>query len=247
MKKKILILGASSDMGLVLLDNLDLDNFIIGAHCYMGKKRLNNFFSKKGNKRDLKILEKNLSNQKSCKDLVNKFVKWSKGIDILVQLTGNVSSAVSWEKLKEKNWRNDIAINLGAPFFASQAVFGYMKKKGGKIILMSTASAKHGGGRTTMGYGVSKAGVEALTKGLAREGAKHNILVNALAPGLISTRFHKEKLGRSDSDMKKRLKLSKLKRIGSPREIAKLINLLISDESNYMTGEVLSVSGADWI
>ena len=137
--------------------------------------------------------------------------------------------------------------NLGAPFFVSQAVFRYMKKNGGKVILMSTASAKHGGGRTTMAYGISKAGVEALTKGLAREGATHNILVNAIAPGLIRTRFHKEKLGRNDSDMNKRSKLSKLKRIGSPREIAKLINLLISDESNYMTGEVLSVSGADWI
>ena len=98
-----------------------------------------------------------------------------------------------------------------------------------------------------MGYGVSKAGVETLTKGMAREGAKHNILVNAIAPGLISTRFHKERLGRSDSDMKKRSKLSRLKRIGSPKEIAKLINLLISKDSNYMTGEVLSVSGADWI
>jgi len=247
MKKKILILGASSDMGLAFLDNLDLDNFIIGAHCYMGKKRLTNFFSKKNNKINLKILEKNLSNQKSCKDLVSKFTKWSKGIDILVQLTGNVSSTVLWENLKEENWKNDIAINLGAPFFVSQAVFGYMKKNGGKIILMSTASAKHGGGRTTMAYGISKAGVEALTKGLAREGAEHNILVNAIAPGLIRTRFHKEKLGRSDSDMKKRSKLSKLKRIGNPREIAKLINLLISDESNYMTGEVISVSGADWI
>ena len=234
-------------MGLAVLDDLDLDNFIIGAHCYKGKKRLINFFNKKSSNVDLKILEKNLNNQKSCKDLVNKFIKWSKGIDILVQLIGNVSSVVSWENLKEKNWKNDIAINLGAPFFISQTVFGHMKKRGGKIILMSTASAKHGGGRTTMGYGISKAGVEALTKGMAREGAKHNILVNTIAPGLISTRFHKEKLGRSDSDMKKRSKLTRLKRIGSPKEIAKLINLLISKDSNYMTGEVLSVSGADWI
>ena len=247
MKKKILILGASSDMGLTLLDNLNLNNFIIGAHCFKGKKRLNNFFSKKNNKKNFKILEKNLNSQKSCKDLVRKFIKWSKGIDVLVQLTGNVSSAVSWENLKEENWKNDIAINLGAPFFVSQAVFGYMKKKGGKIVLMSTASAKHGGGRTTMAYGISKAGVEALTKGLAREGAVHNILVNAIAPGLIKTSFHKQKLGRTNFDMKKRLKLSKLKRIGTPEEIAKLINLLISENSNYMTGEILSVSGADWI
>ena len=122
-----------------------------------------------------------------------------------------------------------------------------MKKNGGKIILMSTASAKHGGGRTTMGYGVSKAGVEALTKGLAREGAKHNILVNAIAPGLINTRFHKERAGRTSAEIKKRIKFSKLNRLGQPREIATIINNLLSEDVNYMTGEVISISGGDWI
>ena len=112
----------------------------------------------------------------------------------MVQLNGNISSVVYWDQLKEQDWRKDIAINLGAPFFVAQRVFGHMKKKGGKVILMSTASAKHGGGSNTMGYGIAKAGVEALTKGMAREGGKYNILVNAIAPGLIKTRFHKEKV-----------------------------------------------------
>ena len=247
MKKKMLILGASSDMGLALIEELNLKNYIIGAHCNKGKKRLTNFFKKKKASKDFKIIQKNLYNQKSCKDLVNQFIKWSKGIDILVQLTGNVSSVTPWENLKEKDWNNDIAINLGSPFFVSQTIFKYMKKNGGKIVLMSTASAKHGGGNTTMAYGVSKAGVEALTKGMAREGAKYNILVNAIAPGLINTRFHKDKLGRNKAEMKKRANLSKLKRIGSPKEIAKLINLLISETSSYTTGEILTVSGGDWI
>jgi len=121
-----------------------------------------------------------------------------------------------------------------------------MKKKGGKLILMSTASAKHGGGNRTMGYGISKAGVEALTKGLAREGAKYNILVNAIAPGLIDTRFHK-RLGRTTLDMKKRVKLSRLKRFGQPKEIAAIINCIISEEVNFITGEIISISGGDWI
>jgi len=247
MNKKILILGASSDMGLALLNRLDLSSFIVGAHCYKGKKRIVNFIKNKNNNTNFKIIEKNLENKKAAHFLVDEFIKWSGGIDILVQLNGNVSSVISWERLREKDWKKDIAINLGAPFFVAQKVFNYMKKSGGKIILMSTASAQHGGGNKTMGYGIAKAGVEALTKGIAREGARYNILVNAIAPGLINTRFHKEKLGRTSSEMKKRVKLSKLKRLGQPGEIAAIIDCLISDDVNYMTGEVISVSGGDWI
>jgi len=247
MNKKILILGASSDMGLALLNRLDLSSFTIGAHCYKGKKRIVNFIKNKNNNTNFKIMEKNLENQKASHFLVDEFIRWSGGIDILVQLSGNVSSVISWEKLREKDWEKDIAINLGAPFFVAQKVFNHMKKNGGKIILMSTASAQHGGGNRTMAYGIAKSGVEALTKGMAREGGKYNILVNAIAPGLINTRFHKERLGRTSSEMKKRAKLSKLKRLGQPEEIAAIIDCLISNDVNYMTGEVISVSGGDWI
>tara|TARA_B100001123_G_C15288434_1_gene1016523 strand:- start:1032 stop:1775 length:744 start_codon:yes stop_codon:yes gene_type:complete len=247
MKKKILILGASSDMGLALIERLNDSNYFIGAHCFKGKKRILKLLKDKKIISKIKIFTKDLSSQKSCWKLVDEYVKWSKGIDCMIQLNGNVSKVVNWDKLKNTNWEKDIAINLGAPFFSSQRVFKYMKNKGGKIILMSTASAKHGGGKTTLAYGVSKAGVEALTKALAREGGQYNILVNAIAPGLIDTRFHKEKLGRSLLDLKKRKKLAKLKRMGKPEEIAAIIENVISKNVNFMTGEVISVSGGDWL
>jgi len=247
MTKKILILGASSDMGLALFDRLKLSNFIVGAHCYKGEKRITDWVKIKNRYAGFKIIKKNLENQKNCYALVDEYVKWSGGIDILVQLIGNISSVVSWEKLKERDWKQDIAVNLGGPFFVAQRVFKYMKKKGGKIVFMSTASAKHGGGNRTMGYGIAKAGVEALTKGIAREGAQYNILVNAIAPGLVNTRFHREKLKRTSAEIKKRAKLTKLKRAAHPSEIATIIDHLISDDINYITGEVISVSGGDWI
>ena len=63
MNKKILILGASSDIGLALLSRLDLTNFTVGAHCYKGKKRITNFINNNGNHANIKIIEKNLENQ----------------------------------------------------------------------------------------------------------------------------------------------------------------------------------------
>ena len=247
MKKKILILGASSDMGLALIEKLNNSNYFIGAHCFKGKKRILKFLKNKKIISKIKIFTKDLCTQKNCWRLVDEYIKWSKGIDCMIQLNGNVSKVVNWDQLKNTNWEKDIAINLGAPFFASQRVFKYMKNNGGKIIFMSTASAKHGGGKTTLAYGVSKAGVQALTKALAREGSQYNILVNAIAPGLIDTRFHKEKLGRSLSDLKKRKKLVKLKRMGKPTEIAAIIENIISESVNFMTGEVITVSGGDWL
>ena len=247
MDKKILILGASSDIGLEFLKHLELSNFIVGAHYYKGKKRLINFIKNNNVDTNFKIIQKNLKDQKASYSLFNEFIKWSGGIDVLIQLNGNISSVISWEKLKEKDWKSDIAINLGAPFFVAQKAFNHMKKKGGKIIFTSTASAQHGGGNNTMAYGIAKAGLEALTKGMAREGAKCNILVNAIAPGLINTRFHKERARRTSSEIKRRIKLSKLNRFGQPQEVSSIINHLLSDDVNYMTGEVISISGGDWI
>lgn len=245
--KKMLILGASSDIGLTFLKKIDTSKFIIGAHCFQGKSRIEKFIKNNNIKNNFFILKKNLNNQNNCHKLVKEYLKLIGSIDILIQLNGNVSKVNEWKKLKEKDWKNDIAVNVGAPFFVAQKIFNKMKKNGGKIILMSTASAKHGGGNSTMAYGIAKAGVEALTKGLAREGVNYNILVNAIAPGLISTRFHKEKLNRTTLEIKKRLKISKLGRMGKPSEIAKIIEYLVSDDVNYITGEIISISGGDWI
>ena len=86
-----------------------------------------------------------------------------------------------------------------------------------------------------------------MTKGLARFGAKKKIIVNAVAPGYINTKFHTKTMGRTKNELKKRAKLSKLNRPGTPEEVANLINFLLSDQNNYITGEVIPIDGGDWI
>ena len=112
---------------------------------------------------------------------------------------------------------------------------------------MSTASAAHGGGQDTLAYGVAKAGIECLIKGLAKGGAAHNILVNALAPGFIDTRFHKYNLGRSKELMNQRARLVPLKRAGRPEDVAHMAEFLLSEGGNFITGEVITISGGDWL
>ena len=86
--KKILIIGASSDIGISLIKKLPPQHYQIGAHCFKGKKSLEKVLKKSSNR--YKIFVKNLSSQASCNKLVQEYIKWSKGVDGLVQLNGNI-------------------------------------------------------------------------------------------------------------------------------------------------------------
>lgn len=244
--KNILILGASSDIGLSLLNVFKNNpNYKIGAHCNKGSQRLKNFTKK--NLASIKIFSKDLKNRKNCEDLVNKYLNWSKSIDILIQLNGSVSSNKNWELVNEKNWNDDLAINLSAPFFISQIVFKKMQKKGGKIIFTSTSSANKGGSQNSIGYGVAKSGLISLTKTLAKDGGKFKILVNCIAPGFILTRLHSKKLNKNKSEINKRKKLNVLNQTGNPKDVSNLIEFLISDKNKFITGEVIRIDGGDWL
>jgi len=248
-KRCILIAGASSDIGLALIKQLSGCDWLIGAHCFTGEDRLRSFIETLDYLPDqYEIFSGDLSSQASCHRLVDACASWAGGsINALVQLTGNVSQVCEWECLEEVAWQSDLAVNLSAPFFLAQRAFGYMKNAGGRILLMSTASASHGGGAQTFAYGIAKAGVECMAKGLAKVGAPSGILVNALAPGLIETRFHMDRLGRTSEMIKRRADMVPLKRAGRPEDVARMAEFLLSSGGDYITGEVIAISGGDWL
>lgn len=247
-KSRILITGASGDMGCALIRLLAPSGVRIGAQYFENSGSLTRLASELNlDKSHLHLLQGDLSTQKSCHDLVEAYVGWAQGIDILVQLSGNIQRPCHWQELTEKEWHGDIDVNLSGPFFLAQRAMHHMKSHGGRIVFTSTASAQHGGGKTSMAYGVAKAGIECLTKGLAREGAPHNILVNAVAPGFIATKFHTVRMKRDEETLRKRAELVPLKRAGTPGEVAQVIAFLLSSGADYITGHVLPVSGGDWL
>ena len=241
--KKILIVGASSDLAVTLNEMLYSLGTTIGLHYNKNEKALLKYDE---NER-LKRFQENLNSAVSCYKLVDDFANWAGGVDCLVQLSGDIKRAVHWGSLTEEEWNHDLSVNLKVRFFLSQRVIKYMKKDGGRIILTSTASASHGGGAMSLAYGVAKAGVECMVKGLARDCARYNILVNAIAPGFIKTKFHTEKMLRTAEQLNERVKLIPLKRAGTAEEIAGAIMFLLSEQSAYITGQVIAVSGGDWL
>ena len=237
------MVGASSDIAVSLNKILIDTDAVTGFHYNKNEDSLKRY----KNCKNARLFQKDLNSSNACYDLVDEFVRWANGIDCLVQFSGDIREPIHWEKLKEEHWYYDLGINLVMPFFLAQKAIENMKEKGGRIILMSTASASHGGGATSLAYGAAKAGIECVVKGLARDCAKYNILINAIAPGFIRTKFHTEKMKRTDKQLEDRIDMIPLKRSGTTEEIAGVVLFLLSDYSSYITGQAIAVSGGDWL
>jgi len=241
--KKILLVGASSDLAGSLNEMLYKTDNVIGFHYNTNEKPLSKY--DEGNK--VKKFQKDIDSSLACFQLVDDFVAWAGGIDCLVQMSGDIKKPVYWEELTESEWSCDLSVNLIMPFFLAQRAISHMQESGGRIVMMSTVSASHGGGATSLAYGVAKAGVECVVKGLARDCAKHNILVNAIAPGFFLTKFHTEKMRRNQEQLQERAKMIPLRRAGTTEELAGTVMYLLSEGASYITGQVIAVSGGDWL
>jgi len=174
--------------------------------------------------------------------LVERVVKELGRIDILVNNAATNPVFGPILDIEERAWDKIMEVNLKGYFFVSLAVGRVMmKQKGGSIInLASTAGIKPS---PMLGaYSISKAGVIMLTKVLATEWAVFNIRVNALAPGLVETRFSKALWGNPEI-LKEALKDVPLGRVAQPEEMVGAALYLASEAGSYVTGETLVLNG----
>src|SRR6266851_880655 len=164
-------------------------------------------------------------------------------LDILVANAGiwNLEDAPI-EKMTEKQWDDMIRINLKSVYSIIHfAVPQMIKQKSGKIIPISSTAGQRGESFHTH-YGASKGGIISLTKGLSTELARHNILVNCVAPGWVDTDMSKPVLG-TKKGWQFATKSIPLGRVATAEECAGPVLFLASDLANFMTGEVINVNG----
>jgi len=163
-------------------------------------------------------------------------------IDILVNNHGALFQCAV-EDLSPGGWNAIIGINLTGVFLCSRAVGKVMiQQQRGKIVNIVSIAGLHGSPMTAP-YGAAKAGVINFTKSLAMEWSKHNIYVNAVAPGPILTESGRDLLWASPELQEKVRQQVPLKRYGEPEEVANAVIFLASEASSYITGETLYVDG----
>lgn len=185
-----------------------------------------------------------ISDRSSVCDMFAKTVEAFGRIDILVNNAG-INHRMLFEETTDESWDSIMSVNLKGTFICCQEVFRYMKNNSmSKIINISSVAGQYHGPETVH-YAVSKAGIISLTKVLARYGAPHNILVNAVAPGLILTDQTEDEF--ASPAAKAIIDMTLLKRPGSVGDVASACLFLAEDKQNYITGQVISISGGAYL
>lgn len=176
---------------------------------------------------------------KNSEILVDKVKEEFGRIDILVNNAG-ITRDRSLMMMNKEDWYDVIETDLTGVFNTTQAcIITFLKQKNGNIVNISSVSGIHPlPGQVN--YAAAKAGVIGFTKSLAKEVAPYNIRVNAVAPGFIETDMT-EQLG--EKYRARLFDIIPLGRFGTPEEVANIVVFLVSDKSQYITGQVIQVDG----
>lgn len=158
---------------------------------------------------------------------------------------GAFRTPLSIEQVTEEDWDLVMGVNMKGTFLVSQAAVAVMKEQGrGNIINMSSVTAKKGMKTVNVAYAASKGGIASFTRKLAYDVGQYGIRVNAIAPGSIVSGERSKQLHAEHADYVKRFREELLVGfVGEPADIAHAAVYLASQESRYMTGEVLEING----
>ena len=163
-------------------------------------------------------------------------------LDVLVNNAGSLIERRSLSEMTDDLWDRVMDVNLKSVYLVSRAVLPIMRRQGsGRIINMTSIAARNGGGPGSIAYATAKGGVSTLTRAMAKELVSENILVNGVAPGVITTPFHDRF---TPPDVRENLKSAiPMGREGTPEETAGVVAFLASPAADYLVGEIIEVNG----
>ena len=241
MEKIVIITGASRGIGREIAKRLAKKGLKVIANYNKSQKaaeELRKELEEDGIKID--IIKADVSKREEAKKLAKYALEKYGKIDILINNAG-ISEYKLFTDETDEDWKKIINTNLYSAFAMSQEVIPNMiHNKSGLIINMSSAWGVVGGSLEVI-YSVSKAGLDGLTKALAKELGPSNIRVNSIAPGMIYTKMNEKFSNEELEEIKEEIPLGT---IGEPSDISKCIEWLIKDK--YTTGQVISINGG-WI
>lgn len=235
--KKALITGAYRGIGKEIADLFIAEGAEVWGLDYKTPEDLSDRVKAAGGK--LHWITADLSELHTVDGTIESAIKEAGGFDIVVNNAGITKDNLSF-RMSLEEWQKVIDINLTAAFLITRTVGRSMiSKRSGSIINMASVVGVHGNGGQA-NYSASKAGLIGMTKSLAQETGSRGVRVNAIAPGFITTDMTAVLPDNVKQGMLERIPL---KRMGSPKDIALAALFLASDDSVYITGQVLPVDG----
>ncbi len=234
--KNVLITGATGGIGSSILKLFYDNNYNI---CATGTNidKLNEIeLYYKGK---VKCIQSNLNDEFQLENLVQKSNEYYGSTDILINNAG-ITRDNLFLRMKDDEWNEVINVNLNSNFKLTKHILkGMIKSRWGRIVNISSDAAKIGNAGQA-NYVASKSAIEGLTRTLANEVAARGITVNCVSPGFVNTEILATVDEKTLQNMVERIPLG---RIGSIDEIASAVYFLSSEESAYITGQVLHVNG----
>jgi NAD(P)-dependent dehydrogenase (short-subunit alcohol dehydrogenase family) len=191
-------------------------------------------------------VECDLTDRDDVADTVAALEEETGGIDILVNNAGMVDARDKVEDFENDIWDRDIAVNLTGAYNITREVYPNMKERGfGRIVSMSSMAGWQGG-FGQLSYSATKAALIGFGKTLALEGAQHGVTSNVIAPSIVVGQLADlpiEQLEEVDEHFARIAKATPMRKLGKEEDVANLVAYLSSEQSNYITGQVIGVTG----
>ena len=232
MKKKVLILGGSSNIGLELAKKFLKNKFYdLHLHYHSNLKSLKDFKFK------CHLIKADLSNL-NYKSILKKF---DNNYDIIINLVGYINNK-SFEKFTIKTLQKSLTVNSIMPMLIIRMSLNKMiEKKWGRVLNSSSVGVKFGGGSNNFEYSLTKHFNEFIPNYI-RKMADKNVFYNVLKIGLTNTKIHKKI---ANKNIVKRIKLVPIKRMADPKDIANYIYFISSNENQFITNEIINITGGE--
>ena len=237
-KRHVLILGGSSDIGIEVVKSFLNLNWNVTAHYNRNKKKLKII---KKNYKNLKLVQFNFLNYNyfNVESLIKN--RFNQKYDSIVNLIGYIDNK-SFNNTNLKSVLRSLTINAIIPILINKLLVKKMLvQRFGRILNCTSIGIKFGGGINTYNYALAKHCLEFIPN-IHKEWAKRNVLINNLRIGITNTKIHKKI---KNKNMKKRVDLIPMKRMAEPKEVANYIINLVSDKNSYMTGQTINISGGE--
>ena len=240
-KQTVFITGASRGIGAAIVEELAKENYKVIAGYNTGKEKIEklqqNILKKYNQKID--VIQGDLSSEKDIEKMVNELEEKYKMIDVLINNAGIAIDTTLEDKTAE-NFQKILKVNLIAPFLLSKYLGMKMfQNKRGKIINISSTNGIDTLYPESMDYDASKAGLISLTKNFAQEFAPY-VQVNAIAPGWVNTEMNQLLSEEFKEEESGKILLN---RFAEPKEIAKVVKFLVSEDASYINGTIIRVDG----